>query len=121
VGFVSPLVQRGISGLQSGAAGALPRGVSWRASSMRHLACSGVSRLKPNCSHLRSYAIHGFLECSELQLPRGAETAATAIMPISRMGNLSASSPIGNCHGLSVFPARYETVPAVSNPQGCRG
>ena len=77
---------RGIGGL-SPVRPALPRGVSWRASSRRHLVCSRVSRLKPNCSHLRSYAIHGFLECSELQLTRrGAETAATAIMPISRMG-----------------------------------
>jgi hypothetical protein len=47
---------------RSGGGGAPPRGVARRASSRRHLACSGVPRLKPNCSHFWSCAIHGFSE-----------------------------------------------------------
>jgi hypothetical protein len=77
-----------VSVAQSGAAGALPRGVAWRASSNRHLVCSGVPRLKPNCSHFWLWAIHGFLESSGPKQPprRGAETAATATTLVSRMG-----------------------------------
>jgi hypothetical protein len=72
----------------SGAAGALPRGVIWRASSKLHLVCSGVPRFKPNCSHFWPLIIHGFWESSgpEQLASREAETAATATMLVSRMG-----------------------------------
>jgi hypothetical protein len=47
---------------QSVVARGAPCGVASRASSMRHLSCSGVPRVKPSCSHFWLCAIHGSLE-----------------------------------------------------------
>jgi hypothetical protein len=109
-----------VSVAHSGGAGALARGVTARASSKRQLICSGVPRLKPNRSHLRSCAIQWFLESSgpKQAARRDAEPAATLTMPISRMGT-PRYSPFVNYFGWSRFPAACERCRA--HACGCRG
>jgi hypothetical protein len=59
-------VERGreCAGARPAVAADAPRGVASRARSRRRLACSGVTRVKPSCSHFRSCAANGFLESS---------------------------------------------------------
>jgi hypothetical protein len=88
------------AGAQSAVAGDTPRGVASRARSKRQLACSGVPRAKPSCSHFWLCAANGFEELSPGK-QRTAEAAAMAMTMVRRTG-ISGWAPTEQIAGTSV-------------------